>query len=101
VALWTAQVSGNQDTAIVRYRQSHDLGNSWGEIATLLDKPGTFIRQPITVLNNGNWLLPVFYCRTAGRKWVGNDDISAVKISEDQGKPGVMSRYRKAWVACI
>jgi predicted neuraminidase len=23
--LWTAQVSGNQDTAIVRYRQSHDL----------------------------------------------------------------------------
>ena len=85
--LWTAQLSGNQDTAIVRYRQSQDLGNSWGEIATLLDKPGTFIRQPITVLGNGNWLLPVFYCRTRpGEKWVGNDDISAVKISEDKGK---------------
>ena len=36
-----------------------DLGQTWGEIATLLDKPGTFIRQPITVLDNGNWLLPV------------------------------------------
>lgn len=85
--LWTAQISGNQDTAIVRYRQSHDSGQSWGEIATLLDKPGTFIRQPITVLDNGNWLLPVFYCRTQpGEKWVGNDDISAVKISADQGK---------------
>jgi hypothetical protein len=48
--MWTAQISGNQDTAIVRYRQSTDLGVSWGEIATLLDKPGTFIRQPITVL---------------------------------------------------
>ena len=85
--LWTAQVSGNQDTAIVRYRQSTDLGQTWGEIATLLDKPGTFIRQPITVLNNGNWLLPVFYCRTQpGEKWVGNDDISAVKISSDCGK---------------
>ncbi|VUS53420.1 sialidase family protein [Klebsiella spallanzanii] len=85
--LWTAQISGNQDTAIVRYRQSTDLGQTWGEIATLLDKPGTFIRQPITVLNNGNWLLPVFYCRTQpGEKWVGNDDISAVKISSDQGK---------------
>lgn len=85
--MWTAQISGNQDTAIVRYRQSHDLGNSWGEIATLLDKPGTFIRQPLTVLDNGNWLLPVFYCRTLpGDKWVGNDDISAVKISSDQGK---------------
>lgn len=85
--LWTAQISGNQHTAIVRYRQSTDLGQTWGEIATLLDKPGTFIRQPITVLNNGNWLLPVFYCRTQpGEKWVGNDDISAVKISSDQGK---------------
>jgi len=85
--LWTAQVSGNQDTAIVRYRQSRDYGQSWGEIAILLDQPGTFIRQPITVLENGNWLLPVFYCRTKlGEKWVGNDDISAVKISSDQGK---------------
>ncbi|EOF4703150.1 exo-alpha-sialidase [Klebsiella oxytoca] len=85
--LWTAQISGNQDTAIVRYRQSTDMGQTWGEIATLLDKPGTFIRQPITVLENGNWLLPVFYCRTQpGEKWVGNDDISAVKISSDQGK---------------
>lgn len=85
--LWTAQISGNQDTAIVRYRQSTDLGQTWGDIATLLDKPGTFIRQPMTVLDNGNWLLPVFYCRTRpGEKWVGNDDISAVKISADKGK---------------
>lgn len=85
--LWTAQISGNQDTAIVRYRQSHDLGESWGETGTLLDKPGTFIRQPIMVMDNDNWLLPVFYCRTrTGEKWVGNDDISAVKISSDRGK---------------
>ncbi|WP_297197752.1 exo-alpha-sialidase [uncultured Pluralibacter sp.] len=85
--MWTAQVSGNQDTAIVRYRQSNDFGKTWGAIDTLLDKPGTFIRQPMTVLENGNWLLPVFYCRTRpGEKWVGNDDISAVKISADRGK---------------
>ncbi|MGW1443912.1 sialidase family protein [Serratia rhizosphaerae] len=85
--LWTAQKSGNQDTAFVRYRQSHDLGASWGEIATLLEQPGTFIRQPIVVLDNGDWLLPVFYCRTVpGEKWVGNNDDSAVKISGDKGK---------------
>ncbi|QFS62055.1 sialidase family protein [Pantoea dispersa] len=85
--LWTAQKSGNQDTAIVRYRQSHDLGHSWSAIDTLLDQPGTFIRQPLVVLPNGNWLLPVFYCRTQpGVKWVGNDDISAVKISSDKGQ---------------
>lgn len=85
--MWTAQVSGNQDGAIVRYRKSTDLGLTWGDIDTLLDQPGTFIRQPVTVLDNGNWLLPVFYCRTLpGEKWVGNDDISAVKISSDKGK---------------
>lgn len=85
--LYTAQKSGNQDTAIVRYRQSTDLGYTWGEIGTLLDQPGTFIRQPITVLPNGDWLLPVFYCRVEpGEKWVGNNDNSAVKISSDQGK---------------
>ncbi|ELI8127119.1 exo-alpha-sialidase [Yersinia enterocolitica] len=85
--MWTAQFSGNQDTAIVRCRKSADLGKSWGAIETLLDKPGTFIRQPVTVLPDGKWLLPVWYCRTKnGEKWVGNDDISAVKISSDQGK---------------
>ena len=85
--LYTAQKSGNQDTAIVRYRQSTDFGKSWGPIATLLDRPGTFIRQPLVVLPNGNWLLPVFYCTTKpGEKWVGNNDTSAVKISSDQGK---------------
>ncbi|MBA0205561.1 sialidase family protein [Pectobacterium aroidearum] len=85
--LYTAQKSGNQDTAIVRYRQSTDFGTTWGEIGTLLDQPGTFIRQPITVLANGDWLLPVFYCRVQpGEKWVGNNDDSAVKISSDQGK---------------
>lgn len=85
--LYTAQLAGNQNTAIVRYRQSLDAGHSWGKVATLLDEPGTFIRQPITVLANGDWLLPVFYCRTRpGEKWVGNNDNSAVKISCDRGQ---------------
>lgn len=85
--LWTAQISGNQDTAIVRYRQSRNQGRTWGEIQTLLDQPGTFIRQPILINQNGDWLLPVFYCVAApGEKWVGNNDTSAVKISSDQGK---------------
>lgn len=38
-------------------------------------------------MSDGNWLLPVFYCRTEpGEKWVGNNDVSAVKISSDCGK---------------
>ncbi|ASR49282.1 glycosyl hydrolase [Paenibacillus kribbensis] len=85
--LYTAQKSGNQDTAIIRYRISEDEGYTWGDIGTLFDTPGTFIRQPITVLDNGDWLLPIWYCYTnPGEKWTGNKDVSAVKISSDQGR---------------
>jgi len=84
--LWTAQINGRQDTAIVRYRISGDDGRTWGQIATLIDEPGTFIRQPIIVAHDGAWILPVFLCRTEpGVAWVGNDDVSAVKISRDAG----------------
>src|SRR5580692_977544 len=88
--IWTAQVSGNQDTAIVRRRISADQGKSWGPIETLFDRVGTsgvFVRQPPVILNNGDLLLPIFYCHgTPGRKWVGDHDTSAVRISSDGGK---------------
>lgn len=85
--IYTAQLSGNQDTAIVRYRVSSDYGYTWGPIKVLFDEPGTFVRQPVVVLDNSNWLIPVFYCHTPkGEKWVGDYDVSAVKISSDKGK---------------
>jgi len=85
--IWTAQVSGNQETALVRRRLSQDQGASWGPVETLFDEPGTFVRQPPVVLDNGEWLLPVWYCITRpGEKWVGNHDVSAVMISSDQGQ---------------
>jgi predicted neuraminidase len=88
--LWTAQKAGNQDTAIVRCRVSEDDGANWGPIETLFGpRPGsgTFIRQPIVVLDNGDWLLPVFFCNTVpGEKWSGDEDASAVMISSDEGR---------------
>ncbi len=84
--LYTAQKSGNQDTSIIRYRISEDNGQTWQPVGVLFDKAGTFVRQPVVVLDTGDWLVPVFYCRTRpGEKWVGDDDISAVRISSDQG----------------
>ncbi|GCB05804.1 exo-alpha-sialidase [Ralstonia sp. SET104] len=85
--IYTAQLSGHQNTAIVRRRISTDNGHSWGPIETLFDQAGTFVRQPIVVLPDGAWACPVFLCRTQpGERWVGNDDVSAVMISEDQGR---------------
>lgn len=85
--MYTAQKFGNQDTAIIRYRKSEDNGHTWSEIQILFDEPGTFIRQPVTVLSNGDWLVPIFRCATRpGEKWVGDNDNSAVKVSSDKGQ---------------
>jgi predicted neuraminidase len=87
--LWTAQVSGNQDTAIIRRRISADGGRSWGAIETLFgEQPGfgTFIRSPIVVLDNGDWLLPIWRCtKPPVGAWTGDLDTSSVMISSDAG----------------
>jgi len=85
--LHTAQKSGHQDTAFVRCRVSGDGGRTFGPVRTLIATPGTFVRQPPVVLANGDWLLPVFRCRTQpGVAWAGNDDDSAVLLSGDGGR---------------
>lgn len=87
--LWTAQVSGNQDTAVIRRRISADAGRSWGPIETLFgEQPGfgTFIRSPILVLDNGDWLLPIWRCtKPPAGSWTGDLDTSSVMISSDAG----------------
>ncbi|WSQ13590.1 exo-alpha-sialidase [Streptomyces sp. NBC_01231] len=92
-ALWllhTAQRGGDQDTAEVRLRVSHDHGTTWEATRTLFPATpgvgGVFVRQPPVVLPTGRLLLPVFRCRTApGEKWSGDLDTSAVMISDDEG----------------
>ncbi len=88
--LWTAQVSGNQDTAIVRRRFSEDGGRSWGLVETLFpEQPGfgTFIRSPIVVLRNGDWLLPIWRCtKPPAGAWTGDLDTSSVMLSTDAGR---------------
>ena len=38
------------------------------------------------MLKNGTWVLPIFRCRSEpGERWIGNDDISCIKSSTDQG----------------
>ena len=88
--LHTAQNSGNQDTALVRYRVSDDGGATWGPVGTLFDQAGIFVRQPVVVTRGAkqaDWLVPIFHCRTRpGERWSGDRDDSAVMISSDQGR---------------
>lgn len=85
--LYTAQPAGNQDKAIVRFRVSKDNGESWTQAENLFNDEGLFIRQPINILHDGTWVLPAWYCRNPpGYRWIGNDDISVVKYSHDNGR---------------
>jgi predicted neuraminidase len=71
---------------VVRKRTSSDNGHSWSPVETLFAGSRTFVRQPLVVLDNGDWLLPVFNCPSApGRRWNRDDDTSSVKISSDGG----------------
>lgn len=85
--LYTSQKSGNQDTAVVRRRISRDHGRTWSEPEAMIADAGTFVRQPILARPNGDLLLGTFLCRTVpGVKWVGDDDISALRLSRDGGQ---------------
>jgi predicted neuraminidase len=84
--LYTSQNAGDQDSAVVKHKVSRDEGQTWSPPAVIFSDPGTFIRQPMVILDGGEWLIPVFKCRTElGTRWVGNDDVSAVRVSYDQG----------------
>lgn len=87
--LYTAQHSGNQDTAEVRVSVSADDGRTWAPARTLIpasETGGVFIRHPVVVLDSGRWLLPVFHCvRPETGRWRGDHDTSAVFVSDDRG----------------
>lgn len=84
----TAQPAGNQDKAAIIARTSKDSGQTWSEpFEPFPDKKGAFIRQPIVVLPDGTWVLPIWYCRVPhGFRWVGSDDVSSVLYTKDGGK---------------
>jgi predicted neuraminidase len=77
--LHTSNDPHDRKEATVICRVSEDRGLTWSEPKVLLDDPGIFIRHPMLVLNNGDWLLPSYYIASGGH-------YSVVKISQDQGR---------------
>jgi predicted neuraminidase len=69
-------------------RTSSDDGKTWSDPRyPLKGHTGVFVRQPVVVLKDGTWILPVFYCRaTPGYRWIGNNDIAGVFYSKDNGE---------------
>lgn len=73
-----------QWTSVIQRRISKDNGETWGPVETLFDTPGSFCRNRMLVLSNGDWLFPMYYSRRDSEGVYGND-VSVMKISKDQG----------------
>ncbi|MGF9562993.1 exo-alpha-sialidase [Neorhizobium sp. JUb45] len=96
VLFHTSQPSGNQDECRIRMAEiSRDAADptklTAGE-GEYLDLPrGCFVRAPLTIRDDGAWLLPIFRCiQRPGQKWNGSHDRAAVGISQDGGKSWVL-----------
>jgi predicted neuraminidase len=85
----TSQVSGNQDSSVIKSRSLSLDGASVrsGASKTLPLAAGTFVRAPVIVRKDGALLLPLFLCKAKpGTKWNGSHDTAALAISEDGGR---------------
>ncbi len=71
-----------QWTAEIRRRISHDDGATWSPVEVFFGEPGSFCRQPLVILSNGDWLFPMYYSLNA--EGHGND-YCVVQISTDKG----------------
>lgn len=72
-----------QWTSEIRCRISEDNGHTWGSTRVFSQQPGSFCRQPMLVMSNGEWLFPMYYSLPGTAH---GDDHSVVRISSDQGQ---------------
>lgn len=72
-----------QWTSEIRRRISEDNGHTWGPITIFSEQPGSFCRQPMLLMSNGEWLFPMYYSMPGTAH---GDDYSVMRISSDQGQ---------------
>ncbi len=82
----TTQPAGEgQANAKVLMTESRDGGAHWSAPAVVFDLPGSFVRQPLLVLPNGDWMLPMYVTPSRGITTNAETNYSLVKISSDGG----------------
>lgn len=79
----TEQGAGKGEAnAHVLVLKSKDNGETWSQPQLLFDEPGAFTRDPIVLMPDGGWLLPMYM--SSGK--TSQQNYSVVKISHDEGK---------------
>ncbi|HZS51823.1 MAG TPA: sialidase family protein [Bryobacterales bacterium] len=87
--LWlfhTTQPAGEgQANARVLATKSRDGGKTWTAAETLFDVPGAFVRQPLLLMPDGRWMLPMYFTPSRGITTGAETNYSEIKISADHG----------------
>lgn len=65
---------------------SDDHGKTWSKPEVLFSKPGAFTRQPAVIMDDGAWLLPMYYTPSKGITKGAESNYSVTEISSDSGK---------------
>lgn len=84
----TSQPSGNQDESRVMTRPVTFIGDGvdYGPLRDTGLPSGAFVRAPLTVRDDGAWVLPLHLCNAQPRRrWTGAHDTAAVAVSTDRG----------------
>jgi predicted neuraminidase len=85
----TAQPAGNQDESRVYMRRLTRDGDriTAGPPRDIGLPPGSFVRAPLCLRDDGAWMLPLFLCNPRpGLRWTGAHDTAALAVSEDDGR---------------
>ncbi len=82
----TQGANAGQNNSRVLVVKSSDNGITWSKPEILFEKAGAFIRQPLVIMPNGSWLLPMYYTPSQGITTGAENNYSAMKISADEGK---------------
>lgn len=81
----TQQADAGEGNAHVLHLVSKDNGVTWSKPKLLFAKPGAFTRDPMAILEDGSWMLPISYIAGKGPGKGPEQDFSAAEISRDHG----------------
>jgi predicted neuraminidase len=82
----TTQAAGQGEAnAKVLVTRSKDGGAHWSAPQVLFDTPGAFTRQPVVVMPEGGWLLPMYISSSRDIVSGAETNHSVVEISHDRG----------------
>ncbi|MEZ5825727.1 MAG: exo-alpha-sialidase [Geminicoccaceae bacterium] len=71
----------------MRCRISVDGGEHFSDSRRVGDFEGLFVRQPLAIGPDSEWLMPGFRCiASAGERWSGANDTAALLVSRDHGR---------------